>query len=323
MFGLLEELGLTLVTHRLPFRLNHVNCLLAENEDGTVKIIDAGLNDALTRRRWNAEIGGRTVSEIVITHYHPDHFGYAGGLQKLTKARLRMTATDFSFGTNVWQNDFIETIRARYALCGIPSQLARKMTENTASFVSRVTPYPEDFTDLKEGDLIQLGGWNYEVIETPGHADGLVCFYNRDKKVLLSTDHLLPHITPNISYWFHGDPDPLASYLSSLAKIKQMEIEYCIPSHGRPFTAVAERIQEIEEHHERRLDKTLAIVNKHCGNTVFDICVHLFRDDLTVHEMRFAIGETIAHLEYLCNRGELKKEQRNGCWHYERAQAYN
>ena len=83
---MLEEYGIQLVKIDLPFRLNHVNCFLAEGENG-FQVIDTGLHNKSTAERWEKELDGKTVTNIIITHYHPDHFGYAGGLQKKTAAK--------------------------------------------------------------------------------------------------------------------------------------------------------------------------------------------------------------------------------------------
>jgi len=64
--------------------------------------------------------------------------------------------------------------------------------------------------------MIYLSGNCYEVIFTPGHSDGLICLYNKEKNVLFSTDHILPRITPNISYWFYGEKNPLQSFQNAL-----------------------------------------------------------------------------------------------------------
>src|SRR5699024_11833829 len=133
--------------------------------------------------------------------------------------------------------------------------------------------------------------------------------------VLISTDHILPRITPNISYWFYGDDNPLNTYLNSLNKIKALDAEYVIPSHGKPFYNANKRIDEIIVHHEDRLNETLGKINGY--HTVHRICDQLFNFELTIHETRFAIGETIAHLEYLYQKGEIHREKVNGIWHYE------
>ena len=310
---MLEELGLQLVKLDLPFRLNHVNCFLAEGKNGWT-IIDAGLHNKETVQRWEQELAGKTVTDILITHYHPDHFGYAGGLQEKTGARLTMSEIDADAGMSAWQDHTIKAIRESYVAAGIPAELADKMGGNTEEFIAAVTPYPEVDHYFQERESVQIGKYKYEVIFTPGHADGMVTFYNKEKNVLLSTDHILPKITPNISYWFHGNPDPLASYLKSLDKIKKLDADLVIPSHGKPFHGANNRIDEIKSHHEDRLTETLDAIRQPI--TVYDACGKLFKKELTIHEMRFAIGETLAHLEHLRHREECRREEENGQWLY-------
>jgi glyoxylase-like metal-dependent hydrolase (beta-lactamase superfamily II) len=309
-----EMLGLHLVKLELPFRLNHVNCFLGEGENGWV-VMDAGLHNAYTEKRWEEELNGKEVSEIWITHYHPDHFGYAGGLQKKTEAILSMSKVDAELGLGSWEGNFLSTLEKNYELAGIPKEVAKQMVHNTESFIERVQPYPEVNHYFEEGENVKFGKYEYEIIFTPGHSDGLIVFFNKEKSVLLSTDHLLPKITPNISYWFHGDPNPLASYLQSLEKIRQLNAEIVIPSHGKPFFKANKRIDEIKHHHEIRLESLLEELADH-GHTVYEASQKLFSTINTIHETRFAIGETLAHLEYLRYKGDLKREIVNGYYIY-------
>lgn len=310
---MLEEYGLKLIRLNLPFRLNHVNCFIAEGEDGW-KIIDAGLHNEETVDRWEQELAGKKVTDIIVTHYHPDHFGYVGRLQEKTGARVSMTKVDADAGLNAWREHFMNNLSDNYRLTGVPDDVSTNMTTNTSEFVSRVTPYPEVDHYFQEGEKVVIGKYEYEVIFTPGHSDGLVTFYNKEKNILLSTDHILPKITPNISYWFHGDQNPLASYLQSLEKVRKLDADLVIPSHGKPFHGANDRIDEIAAHHDERLEQTIEAIGK--GGLVYTVCKKLFRKDLNTHEMRFAIGETLAHLEYLRLQGACEREDRNGQWWY-------
>ncbi|QKY70062.1 MBL fold metallo-hydrolase [Lentibacillus sp. CBA3610] len=311
---MLEEYGLKCITLDLPFRLDHVNCFLAEGEHGWT-VIDTGLHNEQTVKRWEEELSGKDVTDIIVTHYHPDHFGYAGGLQLKHNARVHMTDIDFQAATKAWDQPFLDTLSQNYLLAGIPEDTAEAMLTNTKDFVPLVIPYPEVNQFLQDGDTISIGKHHFEVIATPGHSDGLVTFYNHDNNMLLSTDHILPKITPNISYWFHGEPDPLARYLESLDKIKQRDADFVVPSHGEPFFGANDRIEEIKSHHDKRLDQTLLAIGS--GASIYQISQQLFRKRLTVHEMRFAVGETLAHLEYLRNKGECHRELNGGTyWYY-------
>lgn len=311
--NMLKKLGVQPIRFDLPFRLNHVNCFLAEGENGWI-IIDAGLHNESTVRLWEKKLAGKEVTNIYITHYHPDHFGYAGGLQEKTGAHLSMTEIDEQAALKAWEDDFLNSLAGNYSIAAIPSEIAHQMIENTKGFVPRVTPYPTVHHHFKEGEKVVFGRYEYEVIFTPGHSDGLINFYNKEHHVLFSTDHVLPKITPNISYWFHGDPNPLATYLESLKKVKQLDADFVIPSHGKPFHGANDRIDEIISHHDDRLARTLEYVDKE--SSVYEVCHKLFPKELTIHETRFAIGETLSHLEYLRIKGELDRHTKNGQWIY-------
>lgn len=302
------------VTLNLPFRLNHVNCFIAEDDDGW-KIIDAGLHNQETVTRWNDVLNQKHVTNIIITHYHPDHFGYAGGMQMKTGASLSMPEIDAEMALSAWEDAFLSNLNEKYEMTGTPSGIAHKMTKNTESFAELVTPYPTVDHYLAEGEEIRIGKYMYEVIHTPGHSDGLVCFYNKDRNVLLSTDHILPKITPNISYWFHGNPNPLKNYFQSLEKVRKLDADLVVPSHGNPFYGANDRIDEIIGHHETRLDLLLEAIRG--GSTIYEASGKLFKKELNVHETRFAVGETFAHLEYLRNNGDCRREIRNGLYWYD------
>src|SRR5699024_9051446 len=130
-------------------------------------------------------------------------------------------------------------------MADVPEGIMKKIIDLTKKFIPYVSPWPKVNHYLQEGDTIQFGNGAYEVIFTPGHSEGLVVFYNKEDNVLLSTDHILPKITPNISYWFYGEANPLQSYENSLNKIKRLDAEFVIPSHGQPFYNANNRIDEI------------------------------------------------------------------------------
>jgi len=313
--ALLEKLGVELVRIDLPFRLNHVNCFIAEYENEWT-VIDAGLNNKLTRDLWEEKLKDKKVTDILVTHYHPDHFGYVGELQEKAGAKVWMSETDAKAGMNAWEPSFIDQIPANYRASGIPEEQATQMIRNTEEFKPLVSPLPKIGQYLTEKDRVQVGNFEYQVIHTPGHSDGMICLYNEEQSTLFATDHILPKITPNISYWFHGDANPLASYIESLHKIKKLDVEFVIPSHGKPFYGANERIDELVAHHEERLSETLKTIKEPL--TVYEACNKLFQRPLTVHEMRFAVGETLSHLEYLRHKKECSREMIDGIWRYEK-----
>ena len=131
---------------------------------------------------------------------------------------------------------------------------------------------------------------------------------------MFSGDHLLPSITSNISLWPEADPDPLGNYLSSLKKVKTLNIKLVLPAHGSSFTDLRKRVSELEEHHEQRLEKILSFAQNRAS--AYEICLRVFGEDLPPHEKRFALGETLAHLSYLERRGKLECSSKNGVIYY-------
>jgi len=309
-----KQLGITPIKVDLPLRLNHVNCFMAEGENGWT-IIDTGLNNAYTTKLWNEKISKKEISDLFITHYHPDHFGHSGILQQETGAHVSMSKIDAVASKEYWSDAYIESMSGRFIAAGVSVDQAEEMKRHTTEFKRFVVPSEKVDHYFIEGEKVPIGNYEYEVIFTPGHSAGMVCFYNAEKNVLLSADHILPRITPNISSWYNDDDNPLNSYMDSLNSMKRLNADFVIPSHGKPFHGANERIDEIIKHHNERLAETMSVLVKG-ASSVYDVFEHLFKFKLTVHELEFAVGETQAHLEYLRFSGECKREMQNGKWIY-------
>ena len=261
------------------------------------------------------ELKDKQVTDIYVTHMHPDHFGYSGGLQKKTGARVSMPEIDAKYALQNWEEESFRRSEKNYQMADMPEDLAEKMMEGNRAYIPWVTPYPEINHYFEEGEIVKIGKLEYEVIFTPGHSDGLIVFYNKEKSVLLSTDHILPKISPNVKYWFRGEPDPLGNYFNSLEKVKKLDAEVVIPSHREPFIGANKRIDELLKHHEERLEITLGALTNG-GRTIYEVCKVLFPHIKTFHDIRFAAGETIAHLEYLRHRNHVTRDIVNGKYIY-------
>ncbi|MFF5994085.1 MBL fold metallo-hydrolase [Lysinibacillus sp. KU-BSD001] len=309
---MLQELGVQQVTIPLPYRLNHVNGFIAEGANGWT-IIDAGLNTEQTAKLWAPIIEAREIGDMLITHHHPDHFGYAGTLQQLTNASVWMTEIEAQQGLSFWQPAFTERMKQTSYTFGFhDATFSDTFTVEGESFVQ---PYPVVNQYLEEGQVIPFGKYEYEVLITPGHSDGLITLFNEEQSILFSTDHILPHISPNISYWFEGEENPLGSYFASLEKIRALDVDRIIPSHGQPFRRGNERIEQLIAHHKERLAQTYEVIQHPVS--IFEANAQLFSQVLTAHEYRFAIGETIAHLEYLYHQKQCQKSCEKGVWYYQ------
>lgn len=316
---LMETASIHQIRLPLPFALDHINCYAIKGKTGW-SLIDTGLNYQPSQKAWEEafilhEIALDNIEAIYLTHYHPDHFGCAGWLQKLSGAPVFISSTDGKRAQSTWlgyqgEDDIYSTFFRR---CGLSPNEISEIIGLTLAIRPFVQPYPELKTIIGE-ELIALGDDKYVAIHTPGHSDGHLCFYCKENGVMFSGDHLLAHITSNISLWPETDPDPLSDYLSSLKKVKTFNPKIVLPSHGPSFTNAEERVSELEEHHRQRFKKILSLARSRA--TAYEICLRLFGEDLPFQEKRFALGETLAHLAYLQRRGKLKCSSKNGVIYY-------
>ncbi|SEN56733.1 MBL fold metallo-hydrolase [Lihuaxuella thermophila] len=302
----------------LPFALKIIHAYLIKGEQGYT-IIDTGLHteeDLSTWKQAQKEVGWswQDVEKIVLTHYHPDHYGLAGKLQQLTGAPVYMSETDYQQAKLFLdrESDMPEIMADFYRKHGMGEERASQIPGHLRSFCRWVEPHPEP-TFIKDGTSIRLGDRDYVIYHTPGHADGHLSFFDPERGWLIGGDFLLPKISPNISLWPKCNPNPLGTYLQTLTEMKSLPVKKVFPSHGPVFDHYVERIGQLQQHHAERLQKMEDFLIQTGGATAFEVCTYLFGADLSIHNLRFAMAETLAHLEYLRLADEitrLEKENR-------------
>jgi len=299
----------------LPFRLDHVNCYAVRGADGW-SIVDTGLNYEPSRQAWGRfmrEHGftPQDITGIYITHHHPDHYGSAGWLQELSGAPVYMNPTEAERAATMWREDISEWLSAMFVENGMPPEVMPDLLGEVALMQSRTRPHPV-ITPLT-AEEVRLGDRQWRVLVTPGHSDGHTCFYDGERRLLLSGDHLLPQISSNISLWPHSHPDPLEDFLTSLAANRGLQ-GTALPGHGLAFDGIEQRLTQLEDHHRDRLALMRQIAVR--GATPYQVAREVFGEVLTLHEVRFAVTETLAHLNYLERRGLLVKDRVNGVLRY-------
>lgn len=298
----------------LPFPLRIVNCYALRDGDGWV-IVDTGINYAEGRAAWRSafaelEIDPATIGLILLTHAHPDHYGMAGWLTQQCAAPVVLSPGEQAFAERVWRDGErnIAAVIDYFEANGLPPDLAEQVRISTIENREMTMPWPETST-IDPGSTITIGKRRFEAIATPGHSDEHLVLYCADERLLLCGDAVLTKITPNISKWPEARPNPLADFLGSLDRLAALPVDLALPGHGPLITAFHERLAELRAHHEERLRLMRAAAG--AGATAFEVCMQVFRiDTLSPHQMRFAIAETLAHLDYLTSLGRLERSER-------------
>ncbi|MEW9672888.1 MBL fold metallo-hydrolase [Ammoniphilus sp. 3BR4] len=312
---MMEQYGIHKVTIPLPFWNSDVHCYLAKSK-GKWKLVDTGMNRPETRKSWeNAFLEHgidpqHDVEGILLTHHHPDHLGYAGILQEWTGAAVYLSEEERHLLQHQWTE---QSFAAFYRGAGMPLEVVQELQKNETAF-HPVPPPPHPIQTLREGDLIDFGELTFRVLYTPGHTAGHVCFYNEDQKVLVTGDHLTRETMPYISYHGFGDKNPLGTYIASLEKMRSLDISLVLPGHGPLFADAQERITEILNYYQKRIERVREWAKK--GGTAFEVSHQLFPEQREGLDQWIAIGEANAYLHYLVEAGELKAETQGGLFRY-------
>ena len=171
-----------------------------------------------------------------------------------------------------------------------------------ADHLTRWLPYLHSVVEasrrLRGGEKIPVGGHDWEVVHTPGHSTGHVCLWSPDLEVVLSGDHLLPGVTPPVTFERGFDADPLRSYLDSLRRIERLRPVRVLPGHGTPFGEVQRRIEAILRNKMRRLTAVRQAIEDRPA-TVVEIADRVFTRVMLQQQRSFALAETLAHIAYL------------------------
>ena len=306
--------------------LTHVNAYLVQGDDGYL-LVDAGWNtseafDSLQKQL--AEIGAeiKDISQIVVTHIHPDHYGLVGRLKQLSNAKFALHDVEKGFIASRYINtDKLLEQTARWLnINGVPPDELTHIRDATVGLEQFVAPAYPDVT-LHGDETISTGMFTFQVLWTPGHSAGHICLYEPEKKVLISGDHVLPKITPNISRHPQSTENPLGRYLNSLKDLKKLDVALVLPGHESPFVGLKPRIDELIQHHEQRNLEILA-TTKGEPKTAYQIVKELTWgggtgwQDMPFFHKRLAIFETLAHLELMTINGQTGKLSRDSIIYY-------
>ncbi len=299
----------------LPFKLDHVNVYLVEDDDGWI-IFDTGIDDETTRRIWrqllSGPLKGQRIKAVMVSHHDPDHIGLAGwlcerlGIPLQTSLGSYLSCSNISLSPLTLQAD---AYRKFYLSHGMDEAAASAVGGMGREYLGMVSKLPQTFRRLVAGDVIRIGSKDLLVYSGNGHAPEQIMLYCEAAKVLLVADQVLAKISPNVSVWAEQpDDNPLDLYLRTL-RMLQANIPadvLVLPGHKLPFNGLHQRCNQIVVHHQERCD----LIYQSCKiakRSIVDLTRILFRPELDPHQMSFAFGEALAHVNSMLYQGRLRR----------------
>ena len=315
--------GVLWIRMPLPFALDHVNLWALDDGDGWC-LVDTGFNTdtikALWGRLFDGPLAGRPVTRIIATHMHPDHIGLASWLTDRWSPELLVTQAEWLSARMLWLDDsagLLEVYERFYRMAGLDDDGVESLKQRRSAYRHSVTPIPPVFRPIHDGETIGIGRRGWRVLTGQGHSPDHACLHAPDLNLMISGDQVLPRISPNVSVWPSApEADPLGEYLRSFVMFSDLPDDILVlPSHGLPFRGLAWRVADLAAHHEERLAVTLRACRAPAD--VKSVSAILFDRPLDKHQMMFAIGETVAHLNRLVEQGRIDRRLDNGVWRFE------
>jgi len=300
--------------------LDHSNAYLIEGSNGNL-LIDTGFDtpEAFSALRDGLRFSGfgfKDITQIVVTHIHPDHYGLADKLKQMSGATLAFSDIEAKLIDSRYAKTgtLLKKVRSLFKSNGVPEGDLTELTEASMALRQFVGVVPPD-TTLKNGDKITVDSLEFKVVLTPGHSPGHICLYEAKRKLFFSGDHILPDIFPHIGLNPQSGENPLGDFFNSLEVLAVLEVNFIFPGHGSVFSGFKLRLGELYRHHEQRQLAIKRIIENDM-KTAYQIATEIpwmpggeavSFDKLPVFDKRLAVMETLAQLKLLVIEGKAEK----------------
>jgi glyoxylase-like metal-dependent hydrolase (beta-lactamase superfamily II) len=314
--------GVLWVRLPLPMKLDHVNVFALDDGDGWT-VVDTGFDTKTARNLWEnllaGPLAGKPVTRLLVTHYHPDHVGLAGWFVE-RGAELVTTRTSWLMARMLVLDEqpepTPETV-AYWRACGMaPDILATRLSERPFNFCDVVSPLPLGYRRIAEGDVMTIGGREWDVRMGNGHAPEHATLWSRDGDLVLGGDQLLPSISPHLGiYASEPEADPVGDWLASCARLSAFatERQLVLPGHKLPYRGLPLRMGQLAQNHEGALDRLAGHLDQ--PRTAAECFPPLFLREIGPGEYGLALSEAMAHCLHLWHTGRATRELRgDGAW---------
>ncbi|MGW0661663.1 MBL fold metallo-hydrolase [Streptodolium elevatio] len=252
---------------------------------------------------------GTSIAEIrgvVVTHAHFDHYGLAGRIRAESGAWVSLHPLDAEVLT-LWETDAAQRHVDILAAAGAPDAVVEAAAQLARP--GRRVELPRPDLLLEDGERPPVPGWNLRAVWTPGHSPGHLCFWDEDRELLFSGDHVLPRFPVGMhDAGYHGDP--LTDFLGALDRLEELDPDEVLPAHEHRFTDLAPRLAALREHHEGKLAQAMGAV-RDGASTAWEVASRTTRrplESVSGFPLQSLLVDTTACLNALRTRGELRGE---------------
>lgn len=303
--------------------LKALNCYIIKSNDRTL-VIDSGFDHPETEELFfkgleevGAEIG---KTDMFLTHLHADHSGLAAKFKNRYDGKVFCSEKD-----SLYINSMKDTLYSEHFVPILKTMGINEGVDFFKTHPGLVYCIKEkiDTTFVKEGDKINIGEYNFEVVDVMGHTPGHLALYEKNSKIFFGGDHILNKITPNISFWHFKYGDILGIYLENLDKIYNLDINFVFSAHRSIIENHKSRIEELKKHYRERNNEVLELLKQVEKASAIEIAAKMHWDyrannfeEFPNNQKWFATGEALANLEHLRALGLAKYEFLNNTAFY-------
>ncbi|MCR1897623.1 MBL fold metallo-hydrolase [Irregularibacter muris] len=323
---MIEEILKNIYVIKIPLPnnpLKNLNSYYIKGEERNL-LVDTGFNSEVCYQAMKEGLKKLKVdmnsTDIFLTHIHSDHIGLSYRIAS-KNSKIYISDIDKKYLDEFLNNHYWNYMLNKFKGSGFSMEEFEQNSKYNP-LTAYLPPREIKYETIVDNFTIDLGNYTLRSIITPGHTPGHMCLYEENEKLLFSGDHILFDISPNIGTWNNFE-NPLGKYIESLEKIKDMNIEHTFSAHRSTIGNHRERIEQLIQHHRKRLEEAYNAVLITPGITAYEVASKMkwsIRsknwNDFPIVQKFFAVNEAESHLEYLITSGKIKAELVDGKYLY-------